>query len=82
MQIFGCLLVFLIAIMELTPSQKPIGQTVDRDRPVDRQQFGGRSQIFLIQKKATIGYWYVFRLSVRIASFLVWWLSMILRTYL
>ena len=32
--------------------------------------------------KATTGYWYVFRLSVRIASFLVWWLSMILRTYL
>ena len=27
------------------------GQTVDRDRPVDRQQFGSRSQIFLIQKK-------------------------------
>ena len=27
------------------------GQTIDRDRPVDRQQFGGRSQIFLIQKK-------------------------------
>ena len=24
--------------------------------------------------KATTGYWYVFRLSVRIASFLVWWL--------
>ena len=32
--------------------------------------------------KATTGYWYVFRLSVRIASFLVWWLPMILRTYL
>ena len=26
------------------------GQTVDRDRPVVLQQFGGRSQIFLIQK--------------------------------
>ena len=33
-------------------------------------------------RKATTGYWYVFRLSVQIASFLVWWLSMILRTYL
>ena len=32
--------------------------------------------------KATTGYWYVFRLSLRIGSFLVWWLSMILRTYL
>ena len=36
----------------------------------------------LISLKATTGYWYVFRLSVRIASFLVWWLPMILRTYL
>ena len=26
-------------------------KTVDRDRPVDRQQFGSRSQIFFIQKK-------------------------------
>ena len=27
------------------------GQTVDRDRPVDRQQFAGRSQVFLTKKK-------------------------------
>ena len=35
-----------------------------------------------IALKANTGYWNVFRLSLRIGSFLVWWLSMILRTYL
>ena len=40
------------------------------------------SPFFFFVIKATTGYWYVFRLSVRIASFLVWWLPMILRTYL
>ena len=41
-----------------------------------------RKYLLIRITKATTGYWYVFRLSVRIALFLVWWLSMILRTYL
>ena len=40
----------ILLVLSGTPYTRP-GQTVDRDRLVDRQQFGSRSQIFLIQKK-------------------------------